>query len=144
MKKLNRKGFTLIELLAVIVILAIVMVVTIPSVLRTMDSARDEQFKNAVLSIQEYVQKNYDLCKIGGVLVGSNYDTTIFTTSGDDNCVPAAASVIIPAAGYKTSDIATDGWAHTVTTNGKYIITAAKAGTNGQFKGAADYSNPQS
>ena len=30
MKKLNRKGFTLIELLAVIVVLAIIIVVTIP------------------------------------------------------------------------------------------------------------------
>ena len=34
MKKLNRKGFTLIELLAVIVILAVVLVVTIPSLVK--------------------------------------------------------------------------------------------------------------
>ena len=35
MKRLNRKGFTLVELLAVIVILAIVVGITIVTVLKT-------------------------------------------------------------------------------------------------------------
>ena len=40
MKGLNNKGFTLIELLAVIVILALVVGITVPSVLNSMNSSR--------------------------------------------------------------------------------------------------------
>lgn len=65
MKKLNRKGFTLIELLAIIVILAIIMVVTIPTVLNSMDSAKEKQLQNAVDSVADWVQKQYDLVSMG-------------------------------------------------------------------------------
>ena len=44
MKKLNKKGFTLVELLAVIVVLAFVMVLAAPSVLSSMNSARQSSF----------------------------------------------------------------------------------------------------
>ena len=65
MKKLNRKGFTLIELLAVIVVLAIVLVVTIPSVISSMNSAKEKQLTNAVGTVTEWFQKNYDIAKVG-------------------------------------------------------------------------------
>ena len=136
MKKLNKKGFTLIELLAVIVILAVVMVVTIPSVLNSMGSARQEQFKNAVLSIQEYVQKNYDLCvtaQSSTIIGSSDYDSTIF---GTNNCTPDNTKVIA-GAGYSTTDI--DSVTGSIT-NGKYKITNATAGSNGKFKGVIAYS----
>ena len=44
MNKLNRKGFTLIELLAVITIMGILMVVAIPSVIRTIENTRRDSF----------------------------------------------------------------------------------------------------
>ena len=139
MKKLNRKGFTLIELLAVIVILAIVMVVTIPSVLNSMESARQKQFENAIHSIEEYVQKNYDLCKVGGILTDAgNYDASIF--SDTSTCTLKTNTTVITAAGYKTDDIASVTGA--VNTNGKYVISTATAGANGQFKGATFDTNP--
>ena len=50
MKKKN--GFTLVELLAVIVILALVMVLTIPSIINVMSQARRKTF-------QEYISKVY-------------------------------------------------------------------------------------
>ena len=50
MKKKN--GFTLVELLAVIVILALVMVLTIPSIINVMSQARRKTF-------QEYISKFY-------------------------------------------------------------------------------------
>lgn len=79
MKKLNKKGFTLVELLAVIVILAVIMVITIPTVLSSMDKATDSAFESAVTTLEDYVNKNYDLCKLGGTL-GDGYDTKLFTS----------------------------------------------------------------
>jgi len=50
MKKLNRKGFTLIELLAVIVIMAIILVVTIPTILNSISDARISSIQNLAVS----------------------------------------------------------------------------------------------
>lgn len=44
MKKLNKKGFTLVELLAVIVVLAIIMVLTLPTIMNSLSSARQSTF----------------------------------------------------------------------------------------------------
>lgn len=44
MKKMNKKGFTLVELLAVIVVLAFIMVLAAPSVISSMNSARQSSF----------------------------------------------------------------------------------------------------
>ena len=41
----TKKGFTLVELLAVIVILAILVLLAVPSVLKMMDSAKENAFK---------------------------------------------------------------------------------------------------
>lgn len=55
MKKLNRKGFTLIELLAVIVILAIILVVTVPNIISSINDARVSSLHNlAVAAAQTY------------------------------------------------------------------------------------------
>ena len=78
MKKLNRKGFTLIELLAVIVILAIVLVVTIPSVIRSMDKARESQLQNAADSVAEWFQKQYELQELSAVSGGAEPAYTSF------------------------------------------------------------------
>lgn len=51
MKK-NNKGFTLIELLAVIIILALIMAIAIPSILDTMNQARKESFYLYAQSLQ--------------------------------------------------------------------------------------------
>ena len=47
-KKLKESGFTLVELLAVIVILAIIMLIAIPAVLNTLQSARKKTFEEFV------------------------------------------------------------------------------------------------
>ena len=50
MKKLNRKGFTLIELLAVIVIMAIILVVTVPNIIQSINDARVSSIHNLAVS----------------------------------------------------------------------------------------------
>jgi len=51
MKKLNRKGFTLIELLAVIVIMAIILVVTVPNIINSISDARVNSIHNLAVSV---------------------------------------------------------------------------------------------
>ena len=50
MKKLNRKGFTLIELLAVIVIMAIILIVTVPNIIQSIGDARVNSIHNLAVS----------------------------------------------------------------------------------------------
>ena len=51
MKKLNRKGFTLIELLAVIVIMAIILIVTVPNIIQSINEARVNSIHNLAVSV---------------------------------------------------------------------------------------------
>ena len=65
MKKLNRKGFTLVELLAVIVILAIVVGITLVTVLPTLKKSRQQAFELSANTIAEYLEKQYQAQLIG-------------------------------------------------------------------------------
>ncbi len=76
MKKKN--GFTLVELLAVIVVLALIMVIAIPSVLDVMNQARRSTFveysnKAVTNTITEYVYDSHSSIQGAGVYV---YDIT--------------------------------------------------------------------
>ena len=72
MKKLNRKGFTLIELLAVIVLLAVVLAVTIPNVLKSMRSARLTQLHNLAVSVAKWYDEaaESDSLDLGNSILG--------------------------------------------------------------------------
>ena len=59
MKKLNRKGFTLIELLAVIVIMAIILVVTVPNIIQSINDARVSSIHNLAVSIANTYNNAY-------------------------------------------------------------------------------------
>ena len=74
--KLNKKGFTLIELLAVIVILAVIMAVTIPTVLNTMGDARQNTLETSAQTLAEWIEKEYSLALIG------NADSAFTTMCG--------------------------------------------------------------
>ena len=65
MKRLNRKGFTLVELLAVIVILAIVVGITLVTVLPTIKQARQEAFDVTAQTAADYFNKQYELSIVG-------------------------------------------------------------------------------
>ena len=49
----NKNGFTLIELLAVIVVLAVVALITVPVVLNVIERVRKESYKDSVYGIME-------------------------------------------------------------------------------------------
>jgi len=55
----RKKGFTLIELLAVIIILAIIMAIVTPIILKSINTAKKEAFKNSVYGIIKAAEFNY-------------------------------------------------------------------------------------
>ena len=54
-----KKGFTLVELLAVIVILAIIMVIAAPHILKIIDSSRDTAWDDNVKLIKRAMEIDY-------------------------------------------------------------------------------------
>lgn len=132
MKKLNRKGFTLIELLAVIVVLAIVLVVTIPSVISSMNSAKGKQLTNAVGTVTEWFQKNYDIAKVGDSSVvgeaSAEYNTFVgaggLTTTAKD-----LDATILKAAGISNPT----GLSGTVKLNGTKVCVTITAAEGSSF-----------
>ena len=123
MKKLNRKGFTLIELLAVVVILAVILVVTIPSVLSTMEKSKEKSFNDAVEIIRDYVQKQYEISKLDSTL---NKDITNFTPASGKTSVPLTVAQI-QKAGYSNADIKAFEFK---IDNDKVVVVCATAGGN--------------
>lgn len=121
-KRLNRKGFTLIELLAVIVILALLMVIAIPTVLSSMTKARENQLQNAADSTADWFSKQYELAAMGTFAGGADtafdtyvnglgtYETlkgTCNTTDGVTVCTPVNRPLtkeVLTAAGLSNAD----------------------------------------
>ena len=145
MKKLNRKGFTLIELLAVIVILAVVLVVTIPSVIDTMNDARAKSLQNAANTVEEWFTKQYEIETLGATLGSGTNDSAYTTFKGSNNFTTSQmplTSEVLKAAG--VSD--TTGLSGTIELKGTKIcisLTAVQGSTffnnttNGNTKSSA-------
>lgn len=70
-KKTKKKGFTLVELLAVIIILAIVVGITIPAVMTTLESTRKKAFQVAANSMADWVDREYSAYLAGGDTSGA-------------------------------------------------------------------------
>jgi len=79
MKKLNRKGFTLIELLAVIVIMAIILVVTVPNIIQSINDARANSIHNLAVATANTYNTAYgqDLVASAGNKVLGNIPESI-------------------------------------------------------------------
>lgn len=88
MKKLNNKGFTLIELLAVIVILAIVVAITIPAVLTTINTSKKKAFETSIATVADWFERQYQAYQIGDSAVATvdNSFTSACVTSGSISC----------------------------------------------------------
>ena len=62
---MNRKGFTLIELLAVIVLIAIIGIITVPNLLNTVDSSKEESYDILIKNIVTASKTYYEECEYG-------------------------------------------------------------------------------
>lgn len=135
MKKLNRKGFTLVELLAVIIILAIVVGITIPAVLSTVNSSKDKAFQTAAETAADWLDRQYQSYMIGDTSVSavdSNYLSQCVTSGTAGDC--STSDGLITSAGLKTTNVSS----LTATfSNGRYCVTIT-AKTGGDYAGLTD------
>ena len=100
MRKLNKKGFTLVELLAVIAILAVLMLLVTPSVLKLFTEGKQSAFVTQVQSVWKAAENQYvkdaltsttpgPYCYAGSTLksktVGEGKFATATTTEGKNS-----------------------------------------------------------
>ena len=124
MKRLNRKGFTLVELLAVIVILAIVVGITLVTVLPTLKKTRQEAFELTANTVAEFLEKQYQAQLVGdlsGVTVSVTVPTG--TTSADAKSI---SDTDLKAAGVKPDNYRAATW-YINTTTGRACVTLTAA-----------------
>lgn len=135
MKRLNRKGFTLVELLAVIVILAIVVGITLVTVLPTLKKSRQEAFELTAQTAADYLEKQYQLYVIGETATIPTGLQTAFsslnftTTDASGAVVPSANSqpksfdtTLISNAGLKPENYVAGTW-YIVQSSGRVCVT---------------------
>ncbi len=136
MKKLNEKGFTLIELLAVIVILAIVAAITIPTVLSSMGNARQSTFNTSAQTVADWFEKEYSAAQINM----ADAEFTALCGADGSTCVSDAGTSFnsevgkkaLETAGVKASNYDRESSTVKINTNGRVCITL-KASNSGDF-----------
>lgn len=135
MKRLNRKGFTLVELLAVIIILAIVVGITVPAVLTTVDKAKKEAFQTAADSAADWFDRQYQSYLIGDEtisVVDTNYKSAcVDATTGTVKASCSDTGNLIVSAGLKTTNVSK---IEAKLSNGRYCVTITAA-TDGDYTG---------
>ncbi len=136
MRRFNRKGFTLIELLAVIVILGLVMVVTIPSVINTVKASRQGAYEDALIIIEKYVNDEYIKCQIDPES-NDDYNSELF----DENCQLLSdnnivSDIILSKTGY--NDDIQSVIMQMNNSSEEYEVLYAPVISDGKFKGVED------
>ena len=140
MKKLNRKGFTLVELLAVIIILAIVVGITIPAVLNTINSSRKQAAQTAADVAAKWIAEQYTIASVSsGDVSGAYKDYCQIDGSGCANTTITVSSAsdiqkaFLEGAGFKLADV--DSLVVTLNTGdqGKACVTLTPSTTGAYY-----------
>ena len=141
MKRLNNKGFTLVELLAVIIILAVVVGITIPAVLSTVNGAKESAFKTASKTAADWFDRQYQAYMIGNDSISpvdANFrkycNVSVLDADGDGrfNCkldvgdtdITHEDAALISAAGLDKNNI---GWIKIMFYNGRACVMLTNA-----------------
>ena len=109
----KKNGFTLVELLAVIVILAIILVIAVPQIMKTIDNAREGAFSSSAKLIAASAEREY---LVRETLGDTNFDP--------DNVEMECSEVAETTSDYSDCDI--------TFTNGKAYVTLVG---DGKFEG---------
>ena len=135
MRRLNRKGFTLVELLAVIVILAIVVGITLVTVLPTLKKSRYEAFELTAQTAADYLEKQYQLYLIGDTTTvpfaeGKTWADLVVTSPTAATTGLTLPTTAYGAAGLKADNYNTGSW-YIDGTTGRACVKLTAATTNG-------------
>ena len=144
--KKNRKGFTLVELLAVIVILAIVVGITLVTVLPALKDSRQEAFELSAQIAADYLEKQYQLSQVGISTDESlKWDVIVVDKSKIKNYPRQNITIITPnqikAAGLKPENYVLGLWYIDSTTGRACVILHASTKDAISQTGAYPYLN---
>ena len=146
-KRLNNKGFTLVELLAVIIILAIVVGISIPSITSIINGSKNSALGVATESAYDYIRDQYDIYNIDPSAASSLVKEIIAAPGGTLTITEEAK---LETLGFKKENVETviAKVAHDASTNtaqicvtvtkikpaGEYFITSYWKNTDGTLK----------
>ena len=121
---MKKKGFTLIELLAVIVILAIIALISVPIILNVVDTAKKGAFKDSGYGLLKAAENTYAT----NLLKGNQGDTTYTFVDGVDT-----SSTKLDFKGSKPKDgviVVENGKVSMAIWNGKYCVSKQQDDTD--------------
>lgn len=131
MKRLNRKGFTLVELLAVIVILAIVVGITLVTVLPTLKDSRQQAFNVTAQTAADAIEKEYQMS-----LIGQNKTIKVFGSAEAPVSFGAKDAATYNGVGLKATNY-TSGTYYVDTTTGRACVKLT-ADPKGEYNNIED------
>ena len=131
MKRLDRKGFTLVELLAVIVILAIVVGISLVTIIPTLENSRKKSFDVAVETVKQYIVRQHELSVLSSEFQGDEYNSAV----GTANSGSGTTGSLLQKTGY-TGKISAIQWTYS---SGIVTVTCATADPAGDYAQSTTY-----
>lgn len=147
-KKLGNKGFSLVELIVVIAIMAVLVGVLAPTLIRNVEKSRESTDLQTLDSIRSSVSTALSIESVNSQLSGST-STTLAAISGasgstllgllnselsDDGVIDASMKSKSGQSGDVTIEIAADGKVIVSVKDGSDVVTAAKSKTAMEVK----------